>query len=204
MANENDAASGANPAAREEVLGGSVAGGEMISEKLYSPLVFYLHDPREEEESGEYGIYYLYDDRYQITHNEARKHIDAIELTLRRECDDLDKIHGLAEYLPDELPCSRRSQKPRFQFLCPDAGQTPEWFEAMALVSLGGCSTPVCGESPSAAAESFLSQVLERDAPAKYSLSRKACEGILRRAAKRGKELPPMLREALEAQCRAA
>jgi hypothetical protein len=112
MANENDAAAGASPAAREEVLGGSVAGGEMISEKLYSPLVFYLHDPREEEESGEYGIYYLYDDRYQITHNEARKHIDAIELTLRRECDDLDKIHGLAEYLPDELRCNVWSMFP--------------------------------------------------------------------------------------------
>jgi DNA (cytosine-5)-methyltransferase 1 len=44
---------------------------------------------------------------------------------------------------------------------------------------------------------------LEPDAPMKYCLSKTACEGILRRAAKRGKELPPMLREALEAQCAA-
>jgi DNA (cytosine-5)-methyltransferase 1 len=41
---------------------------------------------------------------------------------------------------------------------------------------------------------------LEEQAPEKYCLSRKACEGILRRAAKRGKALPPMLKEALEAQ----
>jgi hypothetical protein len=49
-----------------------------------------------------------------------------------------------------------------------------------------------------------LSAVLEPEAPAKYCLSKKACEGILRRALRRGKELPPMLREALEAQFWAA
>ena len=100
-------------------------------------------------------------------------------------------------------PCLKRSQKPRFQFLLLETGQTPEWCEATELMSLGGYSMPVIGESPSAAAESFLSQVLEPDAPERYFLSRKACDGILRRAAKRGKELPPMLKEALEAQCAA-
>ena len=54
------------------------------------------------------------------------------------------------------------------------------------------------GESPSVARESTLSQILEVNAPEKYYLSRKACEGILRRAERRGKELPEMLREALE------
>jgi len=98
-------------------------------------------------------------------------------------------------------PSLRRSQKPKFQCLIPEDGQTRGWHEATALVSLGVYSTPNITESPSAAAESFLSQVLEPDAPAKYCLSKKACEGILRRAAKRGKELPDMLKEALEAQC---
>ncbi len=43
-----------------------------------------------------------------------------------------------------------------------------------------------------------LSEVLETGPlPAKYSLSPKACSGILRRAERRGKELPPMLKEAL-------
>ena len=54
------------------------------------------------------------------------------------------------------------------------------------------------GESPSDVRESTLSQILQENAPEKYSLSRKACEGILRRAKKRGKALPDLLREALE------
>lgn len=54
------------------------------------------------------------------------------------------------------------------------------------------------GEFPSAAAGSTLWQILEEDAPERYYLSAKACEGILRRAERRGKALPKMLREALE------
>ena len=53
------------------------------------------------------------------------------------------------------------------------------------------------GESPSDARESTLSQILQLNAPEKYSLSPKACAGIIRRAEKRGKELPNMLKEAL-------
>ena len=56
------------------------------------------------------------------------------------------------------------------------------------------------GESPSAAVESTLSQILQETVPEKYFLSAKACEGILRRAERRGKELPPMLKEALRQQ----
>ncbi len=44
-----------------------------------------------------------------------------------------------------------------------------------------------------------LSDILEESPDPKYSLSAKACLGILRRAEKRGKELPPPLRAALEA-----
>jgi hypothetical protein len=43
-----------------------------------------------------------------------------------------------------------------------------------------------------------LSQILEANPHPKYSLSPKACQGILRRAEKRGKELPEMLQKALE------
>jgi hypothetical protein len=44
-----------------------------------------------------------------------------------------------------------------------------------------------------------LSDVLETgDVPQRYFLSAKACAGILRRAEKRGKELPPALRQALQ------
>lgn len=54
------------------------------------------------------------------------------------------------------------------------------------------------GESPSVARESTLSQILEANAREKYYLSPRACRGILNRAKKRGKELPKMLKEALE------
>ena len=61
----------------------------------------------------------------------------------------------------------------------------------------GVSSTLNITECPSDARESTLSQILILNAPEKYNLSVKACAGILRRAQKRGKELPPMLREAL-------
>ena len=60
--------------------------------------------------------------------------------------------------------------------------------------------TPNTGESPKDAVVSTLSAILQEDAPRKYYLSAKACAGILRRAEKRGKALPPMLRDALMAQ----
>jgi hypothetical protein len=45
-----------------------------------------------------------------------------------------------------------------------------------------------------------LSDILETgDVPQRYYLSVKACAGILRRAEKRGKELPPQLALALQA-----
>lgn len=62
---------------------------------------------------------------------------------------------------------------------------------------LGECMTRNFGESPSVAAESRLSQILEAAPPMKYCLSAKACQGILNRAQRRGKELPTDLRDAL-------
>lgn len=52
----------------------------------------------------------------------------------------------------------------------------------------------------SGASASSLLDILEpaSEVPAKYYLSAKACRGILRRAAKRGRDLPPVLREALQ------
>ena len=37
--------------------------------------------------------------------------------------------------------CWKRSQRPKFQCLVLDGGQTPEWYEAEALTSLGACTT---------------------------------------------------------------
>jgi hypothetical protein len=50
-----------------------------------------------------------------------------------------------------------------------------------------------------------LSDVLETGTlPPRFSLSAKACAGILRRAERRGKELPPMLKQALESVSRSS
>ena len=59
-------------------------------------------------------------------------------------------------------------------------------------------STLNIGESPNVVVVSTLSQILLGDVPLEFYLSAKACEGILRRAERRGKELPPLLKEALE------
>ena len=48
-----------------------------------------------------------------------------------------------------------------------------------------------------------LSSILQENVPQKYYLSAKACAGILRRAERRGKELPPMLKAALMSMMRA-
>ena len=53
-------------------------------------------------------------------------------------------------------------------------------------------------EAPSEEIPSHLSDILERNPDPKYNLSAKACQGILNRASRRGKKLPPMLQEALE------
>lgn len=77
-------------------------------------------------------------------------------------------------------------------------GNPPERSWVTGSASHGGCLTLSIGASPSAAVESILWQILEGDAPEKYYLSAKACAGVLRRAERRGKALPKMLREALE------
>ena len=99
-------------------------------------------------------------------------------------------------------PCSKKSDKPQFQCLDLADGQTQDWFELKQRTSHGASSTLNIGEFPSAASASSLSQILQKreDVPEKYFLSPRACKGILRRAKERGKELPPELKAALEAQ----
>lgn len=58
------------------------------------------------------------------------------------------------------------------------------------------------GECPSEENASLLSQILEDSPHPKYFLSEKACLGILTRAERRGKELPPELKAALLVQSR--
>ena len=93
-----------------------------------------------------------------------------------------------------------QSRKPPL-FLCLKRDGQPadaSWETDGAL--LGVYSMHSFGESPKDGAESYLSQILEASPHPKYYLSAKACQGILNRAARRGKDLPEALRKALEAQ----
>lgn len=121
------------------------------------------------------------------------------DLPSGRTCQELsqatkDRISG---------QCYKRSAKsPQTKFLFLNlrkengSQQDASWETDTAL--LGEPTTLSIGESPSAARESTLSQILEANVPEKYFLSAKACAGILRRAERRGKELPKMLKDALE------
>lgn len=75
----------------------------------------------------------------------------------------------------------------------------PKWTNS-GTVWRGAYSMRSSSEWPKGAAVSFLSDILEPNPPQRFSLSRKACEGVIRRAEKRGKPLPPQLDEALRAQ----
>ena len=79
-------------------------------------------------------------------------------------------------------------------------GQTQGAFWQMGGALLGAYTMHSFGESPKDAVESRLSQILEDNPHPKYSLSARACQGILNRASKRGKELPKELKTALENQ----
>ena len=62
---------------------------------------------------------------------------------------------------------------------------------------LGDSSMLNIGEFPNAERESLLSWILEDNVPQKYYLSDRAALGILNRAVRRGKTLPPMLERRL-------
>lgn len=96
-------------------------------------------------------------------------------------------------------PSSKKSCKSPFLYLN-TAGATRDWLTVEEVKSRGASVTLNFGVSPSVAKESSLSQILQVDAPPKYSLSPKACEGILRRAKAHNKTLPPELERILIAQ----
>ena len=74
------------------------------------------------------------------------------------------------------------------------------WLTLPDLQRLGYCLTLNLSEHPRVANPSKLSQILEAKTDPKYQLSPRACQGILNRAERRGKELPTELKAALIAQ----
>lgn len=97
-------------------------------------------------------------------------------------------------------PRKSQTKQPLFLDLRKGSGLQPEPSWVMGIPSLGESSMLNFGESPNVVVESRLSQILQDNPHPKYCLSPKACQGILRRAEKRGKELPEVLKAALEAQ----
>ena len=100
------------------------------------------------------------------------------------------------------LKKSAKSKTMPFLFLDLRSGQNPEKSWQTDFRLHGGRLTHNTGESPREENASILSQILTENVPEKYSLSPKACQGILRRASERGKVLPEILRSALEQQSR--
>ncbi len=92
--------------------------------------------------------------------------------------------------LPEKMSrWSRQGANGRTLVLCMDPGEQ----------SHGGPWTPNTSDWPNDAAVCSLSQVLETGSiPPRFFLSGTACAGILRRAEKRGKKLPPALQLALQ------
>ncbi len=79
-------------------------------------------------------------------------------------------------------------------------GATQVWFMGKSGQPHGGSWTPNTSEWPSEGGGSLcsLQEVLESgELPTRYYLSPKACRGILVRAERRGKSLPPQLHQAL-------
>ena len=129
---------------------------------------------------------------------------------MQQQMNILDSLFGKTSQEPSAAtkektsePSSKRSAPSvRKTLMCLDlrpgmGGNLLGAYWEMDTVLPGESMTLNTGESPNAVRESTLSQILDLNAPAKYYLSPKACAGIIRRAEKRGKERPAMLREAL-------
>ena len=74
------------------------------------------------------------------------------------------------------------------------------WLTSTGFQQARFCLTLNMSERPRTANPSRLSDILEMSPDEKYKLSAKACQGILNRAERRGKELPAELKAALIAQ----
>lgn len=99
--------------------------------------------------------------------------------------------------------CSKKSDRPIFQCLLLEDGQKLEWLEAKSAALHGERLMLNFGASPNIVRESSLSQVLESgEGTYRYSLTPKACAGILRRrrVKEKGKKLPELLEAVLRRQ----
>ena len=89
---------------------------------------------------------------------------------------------------PPVLKCLKRAG-------LPGGDTTMKWEDDGAWY--GELTTRNTGECPNVAVVSRLSQILEETPHPKYNLTAKACQGILRRVERRGKDLPKLLKQVL-------
>lgn len=122
-------------------------------------------------------------------------------------CGKMSPEHSAATKAGTSRPCSRKrsassSRKPPVLKCLQKAGLPGAgigtWTDDGAW--LGEYTTRNTGECPSVVVGSRLSQILEATPHTKYCLSARACQGILNRAARRGKDLPETLKAALTRQ----
>ena len=96
---------------------------------------------------------------------------------------------------PPVLKCLKRAG-------LPGGATTMRWEDDGAWC--GELMTRNTGECPNVAVVSRLSQILEETPHPKYNLTAKACQGILRRAERRGKDLAKLLKAVLIRQSQGA
>ena len=109
--------------------------------------------------------------------------------SLRESCASFDPLGSSSRMFPDYSVATEEETLRRSSGF--------SWSSA-GMGYHGVCLTASFSESPSAAVECTLSEVLEGHAPERFFLKKRAATGILRRAKRRGRKLPPQLLAALE------
>lgn len=125
--------------------------------------------------------------------------MDCIQLSLfGRTCPELSvqTAEKILEPCWKNLP-AWNNQTFQFLDLRKENGAKPEQSPETDGLWHGDSSTLNIGECPREENVSLLSSTLEANAPEKYYLSARACQGILTRASRRGKKLPDLLQTAL-------
>ena len=116
-------------------------------------------------------------------------------------CGKMSQEHSVPTKEKTSASCLKKPQKSHKKmplFLCLTNGAQADASWEMGGALLGEFSMHSFTESPKDGEESHLSQILEDTPHPKYCLSAKACQGILTRANRRGKQLPKLLQNALE------
>ena len=126
------------------------------------------------------------------------------EKDLKMEKDQSSRSHSSTLWSDSDLggscwKTSRVSSLPTTEGI--SLSSSVKWTNS-GMVFRGELLTLASSESPKGAVEYSLSRVLEATAPERFFLSAKAAAGILRRAGRRGRNLPKALSEALTSLAR--